>query len=410
VTITPDAPVAKGYDPETATTWEKAKHFASELWGQVNPVSAVKGMAEAAQHPIDTLTNDADVRNHIYAKAADKYGKGEYASGLAHGIYASIPLLGPNMDHSADQFEKGDYAGGAGSSLGQGVAMAAPEAVKGVKVKLPGAQGAAESLYQSALKPSTRMGMSKMQGVVQTGLREGIPVSPQGLEKLTTLVDDLNTKIKAQIETGADRGVTVDPKAVAERVNQVKGKFTTQVNPEADLAAIDTAKQEFLRNNKGSIPANEAQALKTGTYQQLRGKYGQLSSATVEAQKALARGIKEELTEQFPELKDLNSREAQLIQLEPSLQKALARQGNHQLIGIGTPIAGAAAKAVTGSTGMGGAAAILKMVLDDPMVKSKLALALGKAGKGMSIRASEARVAAYSEALGSALTQEQEQK
>jgi hypothetical protein len=45
-----------------------------------------------------------------------------------------------------------------------------------------------------------------------------------------------------------------------------------------------------------------AGALKTGTYRQLESEsYGEMKSATIESQKALARGSKEELADQFPQ-------------------------------------------------------------------------------------------------------------
>jgi hypothetical protein len=63
-----------------------------------------------------------------------------------------------------------------------------------------------------------------------------------------------------------------------------------------------------------------------------------------------ARGLKEELAVQFPELKQLNARGSQLFDLQPVLEKAVNRIGNHQLIGVGTPIVTGAAKALTGSS------------------------------------------------------------
>ena len=83
------------------------------------------------------------------------------------------------------------------------------------------------------------------------------------------------------------------------------------------------------------------------------------------------------------------------------IERALNRNGNHQLIGIGTPVAGAAAEAVTGSSGVGAVAAVLKAVLDNPTVKSRLAIAVSKGG-GIPYAQAIGRVGAYSTALGSA--------
>ena len=86
--------------------------------------------------------------------------------------------------------------------------------------------------------------------------------------------------------------------------------------------------------------------------------------------------------------------------MQPVLERAVNRISNHQLIGIGTPVAGAAVKAVTGSGSAGAVAATIKAVLDNPVVKSRLAIAVSKGAKIPYAKAA-ARVAAYSASIGS---------
>jgi hypothetical protein len=146
--------------------------------------------------------------------------------------------------------------------------------------------------------------------------------------------------------------------------------------------------------------AAAAQRMKQGTYQVLKGKYGEQGSAAVEAQKALARGLKEEIANQFPEISGLNAAESKLLNLQPVLERAVNRISNHQIIGIGTPVAGAATSAVTGSTTLGKVAMVAKAVLDNPNVKSRLAIAVSKGGK-IPYAAALARVQSYATSLGS---------
>lgn len=235
-----------------------------------------------------------------------------------------------------------------------------------------------QEAYQSALKPSTRMPEAKINSAIQTGLNEGIPVSAKGLSKLTGLIDDVNTKMDNAIP--ANSPATVNKFAVASRLNDTAKTFSNQVAPTADLNAISETGNDFIATQPGQIPVKDAAEIKTGTYTQLRKKYGQLGDASVEAQKALARGIKEELITQFPELQTLGQKDQQFINLEGPLEAAVKRIGNHQLLGIGTPIAAGAAKAVTGSNKIAATVAVLKAVLDDPMVKSRLAISLNRAG------------------------------
>ena len=189
-------------------------------------------------------------------------------------------------------------------------------------------------------------------------------------------------------------------------------QFETQVNPEADLTAISEAGSEFLRNQPSKISAGKAQELKSGTYKQLRGKaYGELKSATIESQKALARGIKEELEVQFPEIKAVNAREGRLLSLQESLERAVSRIDNQQLMGIGTPIVAGAVGGATSSGIAGAVAGLLKGVVDDPVVKSRLAINIHRGSKRVNpYSAAEAKVAAFTTALGNAARGEEEIK
>lgn len=259
------------------------------------------------------------------------------------------------------------------------------------------------AMYESALKARTTIPVAVREGMVDAALRNEIPISKGGLEKLGALIDDTNAKIKNLIDTGSNQGATVNKFAVASRLGNTVSKFSNQVNPNADLNAIGESGNEFLENQPNEIPASQAQSLKQGTYQQLKSRaYGELKSATVESQKALARGIKEELVSQFPELKDLNAEDSKLINLEGVLETAVNRIGNHQLVGIGTPIAAGATKAITGSTVLGAIAGTLKGVVDNPIVKSKIAIALAR--QGVPAGKIATRLGSYSAALGNAAT------
>jgi hypothetical protein len=256
----------------------------------------------------------------------------------------------------------------------------------------------AANLYRTALKPSTALPSMQSAWRVQTGLTEEIPVSQGGQAKLGELMDDLNDAIRKDI--ASKPGATISSAAVASRLAQTEQQFRQQVTPQADIAAIRATGQEFLAAQPSQIPVEQAQAIKQGTYQQLKKKYGQIGPASVEAQKALARGIKEELETQFPEIHDLNARESSLIGLDKSLDRAVNRIENWEQFGIGTPIMAGAAKAVTGSTGVGAVAGVMAAVLRNPMLKSKIAIALNR--QGVPLNAANARVSAYLNALGNA--------
>lgn len=387
-------------------TWgDSVGDAASEYWNQVNPLAALKSLVQATNHPIDTAGSLLTAQGEVGKKAYDSAKAGDFVSAARHGLDYLLPIIGPQIDRAGDLAQSGQFAKSAGATAGIATNIAAPELLKGVTARLPVGEFP-ERLYQSALKPSPALAAGKVQGMVRAGLDNSVPVSAAGVEKLGGLISDLGDKVRSEIQAGSTAGATVDPFKVATRLSDTSKRFASQVNPEADLNAIGESGNEFLRNNPEPIPAVAAQDLKSGTYTSLKDKaYGEQKSATVEAQKALARGIKEELENQFPEIKGLNAQQGQAASLQKALTRAVQRIDNHQLFGLGTPLAAAAGGAVAGGPGaivLG----ILKHVIDQPAMKSQLAYTLARAGKGIPISAATARIAAYSNQLGNAMPKE----
>lgn len=260
-----------------------------------------------------------------------------------------------------------------------------------------------EGAYLSALKASTTLSEAERAQLAKTAIEEKIPVTREGLDMLNQRISDVNQAIKNEIAANPNR--PINKFAVANRLNKTAEIFSDQPAPGSDLQSISDIGNEFLRNPRGEMQpgvmsAEGAQKMKQGTYRILAGKYGEQGSAAVEAQKALARGLKEEIANQFPELAKLNARDSKLLDLQPVLERAVSRIGNHQLIGIGTPVTAAAGKAVTGSNQAGAALGLMKAVLDNPSVKSQLAISLAKAG--LSPAAAFSRIQAYSGLLAAA--------
>lgn len=321
-------------------------------------------------------------------------------------IVAAVPFVGPASVAMSKDVQAGNYGGAAATLAGTiGGVKAAGQVEPGLQAAkqtmLPGQGTVAEGLYQSALKPPPgSYSTPEVNSMVRTGLNEGIPVSADGVQKLNALVGNLNRQIKGIIDTGSNSGATVNKYAVTSRLGNTANRFADQVNPEADLNAVSQSGNEFLRNQPTEIPASKAQTIKQGTYQQLSDKsYGELGSAAIESQKALARGIKEELATQFPEIAGLNARESQLFGLQDALERAVRRINNHDIISLGSKVATGAGAVVGGAPGAV-AAGVLEKVLGMPAVKSRLAIILNH--KGVPMNAATAKVAAYATALENA--------
>jgi hypothetical protein len=116
-------------------------------------------------------------------------------------------------------------------------------------------------------------------------------------------------------------------------------KFGMQMNPQADVAAVEDVWTKFLTNphiaGKTEIPVKLAHDLKKGTYQTIGGKaYGEMGSASTEAQKALARGSREEVAAAVPSIVETLKREASLMNVRDVAMQRAMLQGNNNPFGL----------------------------------------------------------------------------
>lgn len=266
---------------------------------------------------------------------------------------------------------------------------------------------APERLYGSALKPSTTLKVAKRERVIGTGLGEQIPVSRAGYEKLTASINDLTKQIDAKIAAKSpDIGAVIDPRHIARRLDALEEFYAKQAAPEADLQAIRSVREQFLKKHSHEVEYTairpgteeeggrfvplgkrsyreydpmtlaEAQAEKRTTQIMNRKKYGQLSPAQDEAEKNLAYSLRRQITALFPEVSALNAKDSAMIELEEQLRRFVGREDNKNIVGL-------IPAAATMGAGLG-PAALLKvslMALDNAPIKSKLAIAIYKASK-----------------------------
>lgn len=195
-------------------------------------------------------------------------------------------------------------------------------------------EAGAKSMMTSALKPSARDHKTgKAAAAAQTMLDEGINVTPGGVQTLRDRVDGLNDRISAIIDASP---ATIDKQSVGYYVQGVMDKFKKQVNSTDDLAAIQRSWDEFLQINPDKIPILEAQEMKQGTYRTLGGKaYGEVKTASIEAQKALARGLKDEIARAAPQVRALNAEESKLLNALSITERRVLMDANKNPAGLG---------------------------------------------------------------------------
>lgn len=196
-----------------------------------------------------------------------------------------------------------------------------------------GGKATARRLMQSALKPTIKQlktGDSRV--AVDTLLDYGINPNKRGVEKLRGTIDDINDDIGMRI---SGSNATVSRQKALDYLAGVRAKAGNQVSPTADVGAIQGVADDFLNHPNiasDAIPVQQAQELKKGTYQALRGQYGQVRGSAIEAQKAVARGLKDQIADVVPGIGPLNAEEARLLKtLDVTERRALMEMNKNPM-------------------------------------------------------------------------------
>lgn len=290
----------------------------------------------------------------------------QYASdagaALAQGFQRGGPIgavvggAGKGMDNLGDWLSKVGYnVGGATTDLAAkylpaetagGLGFAANVATQAIptifggqaaKSAAPLLKKGARQLMQSSLKPTTEaLRTGKAARAIDTMFKEGVNATPGGVEKLRARISELSDEIDVAIKNSP---ASVDKNAVASRLKDLIKKFEMQANPWSDVKAIENAWTEFLAHpmiSGSKIPVQTAQEMKKGTYKVLGDKaYGEQKGAAAEAQKALARGLKEEISTAVPEVSGLNKYESDLINAMKVLERRVLQDANKNPLGLG---------------------------------------------------------------------------
>lgn len=419
--------------PEPKGALENVGDTLKQYWDKINPVTQAKDLTDTVLHPLDAIKHYGESNAKLAESAKESFHKGEYGQAVRHTLsyfLNGIPGLGSALDEAGNKAKSGDYNGAIADTAALATNIAAAHAAPKIAsaaadVAEKAGPATARGLMKSALKPGVADAptLADVRNVVNTSLEHGIPATEAGSGKLRGLIADYGKQTKAVIDARTAQGATVDPNAVASRLDQIN---TAQVLPEKDISTIGKAKEAFLAR-KGAkpaqppvpsglldasgnpvmapgtpatpaqpVPLDVAQAEKQGTYQQNAAKYGEMSQAQIEAEKALARGYKEEIESQAPELKLLNDKSGAALNLQPVLERAIRRAGNQDLVGVKDIAEIGAGGAIAGPAGA--AAGFTTRLLDYPGLKSKLAISINKASwkarKPLSMAASTAKATA----------------
>lgn len=243
-----------------------------------------------------------------------------------------------------------------------------------------------ERLYESGLKPSTTLSEKIRSKRIQTAISEGIPVSKSGLQKSKGLIQDLNDEIKSRIADYSNS--TIERDKILAPVEDLKQTYQQgKALPSEAVNEVQKVIDEFKTSQPEQIPIGKVQIFKQDLNKTLDDFYKKINRGETlkpnewaETRAALADGMRQQITDILPELKNLNQREGSLIELNKSLRQAVNRIDNKNILSLLSSTY-ATAGAVLGGAKGAAMGLISNYIINNPKVSSRLAIALYKGKK-----------------------------
>lgn len=208
----------------------------------------------------------------------------------------------------------------------------------------------ARGLMQSALKPDLEARATGAAGkAIDTLLNRGVNVSRGGADSMWSRVSELNKQVTDLIEKSKAR---VSSKTVAKSIDQTSDiykRFIRQVNSSSDVAALQRAHDDFMASvdrvsadigeaGRSTLPVQEVQKMKQGTYRQLEKKRAytkDVNPSDIEAQMELARAMKDAVAKAVPKVDHLNTEESELLNALSITERRLLVAANRNPVGLG---------------------------------------------------------------------------
>lgn len=298
-------------------------------------------------------------------------------------------------------FTEGATQGAKGAAVEGGI-QGAMEAAGGMAMR--GLSNAGRAVYRGYLKPSLAgHSINDAQRIVDTALREGLPISQFGKEKAETLIGQLKGQVdnllSARQPASQQAHGDIDLHDIANKVRQfARDKYYKPGRQVADYeAALRVADNidahPSLNLPPGSAPGPQPRDLTAANVvkrdlQQSAGDraFGLERSAGTEAEKHGAYQLRQAIEQRVPEVGRLNARESQLIDAAKAIHRAIEREANqNMLVGVKSLVSGGVAGGTTyGATGdpwMAAGSALAMRAALAPEVATRVAIAASRLGR-----------------------------
>lgn len=212
-----------GVDTGAQSPDSALSRFGSGLAKNLNPITAIEGLAGAVRHPLDTASSILQANLEQLKKAGADYQQGRYSEMVGHGVAGVLPIIGPSAAAAGERIGSGDVAGGLGEATGLLAPFGVGPAVQGASAAVRGAAGAARAL----------------------------PGGSEALDAVANLAD--RASVNRMVDVAAPK---VGPNKL--RLNNQIAKVAPQLAREADLSALS---RQGLQAKVGAKLADATAAL-----------------------------------------------------------------------------------------------------------------------------------------------------
>lgn len=354
------------------STGDKLGAIAGNTSGQIlhnlNPVTAISGLGQLAQHPIDTLTSGmAENRGRVSGDmkaAAESPGlidkASHYGDAFVHGVGGTVPVLGPAVSKLYDNSHP-DYSGNQpdpaefGKSLGDVLSFkAVPAAYEGVAGGLAkAARATAGPIAETALgvrKLDRAYGKTPGQAILDEtkGVRPST-IADSARNKLSDINSELDQKVNASTTPAS-------LKPALDVIGGAKSKALTQ-NSKSALAQLDPMEEHLSKNVSNGLPLSQTQTprgllnLKRGFGNEFVHNWNPETMKGVKSTGAQAyHALDSELDRTVPEAQELNQRASSLIPVAKRAESTdLNQNAMQRVLGRFARPTGGLASAIAGS-------------------------------------------------------------
>lgn len=294
------------------------------------------------------------------------------------GLFSGAVRAASEDNPTLSSVATGAIGGGAGASLTGGIFDVLGKA--GVKLTKNVPENLMNKVFKEGVK-QTKSAVGKGMTLGQEALRRGVKGSEEGiLQQSIDKMDELEALVQ---NTLSQSNKTVAINDLLKTTQPLIDSYKKAGNLTAAKSLEDRIMNIWQQNGE-NIPVSVANEIKRTLYNEVGEKYGAMGSEGVEGIKSVARGIKESIAKQVPQIKEINQDLGFWGRARDAMTDKLARSSRNQSMGLRDATLFAGGMAGAPFTGGASVLPFLTTLTQTPKTQTLMANALSKTGNTIS--------------------------